>query len=493
MGHTTSPRLLVVLGSAYLAALTQAFNLRPKLDNTGITQDNFDPPIPSWKFDPNLNIPGAQFPPNAHGKIAAALADAPVGTYQPLPSYDPWYRAPEGWESAEPGSVLRVRQHAYNMTPPAILNVRDTFQVLFRSTDSQRNASWGVTTVFIPKTPRCLENSNSTSANCTQPIMSYQLPYDTSCLDASPSFGLQFGEPYGEIAVALSRGWWVSVPDYEGPLASYGANIVAGFVTLDSMRSVINVSSTLYGIPSAKVAMWGYSNGASATESAVEFAAEYAPNLRIEGAAIGGLSPNVAAAGPLLSQTQVAGLLVQGLIGVTSQYPPQRAYLVSRLNPSGPYNATEFFWASYMSGWQSLLYFCYVDIFAYFIGGQADLVVPQITSMFEREGTLGSFGKPNTKLYLYHAVDDDMTPVRDTDTLVTKLCAEGANILYHRNHWGGHNDELTNGRQRALDYMGDVLDGNLGGKRDANSMGMPDTGCKTVELTFMQDPGKPIV
>ncbi|KAM7194558.1 lipase 1 [Naviculisporaceae sp. PSN 640] len=414
------------------------------------------------------------------------MAEAPVGTYLPLPSWDPWYKAPEGWEAATPGTVLRVRQHAYNMTPPAILNVRDTFQVLFRSTDSQKNASWGVTTVFVPKNPRCMENSNTTAPNCTQPILSYQLPYDTSCLDASPSFGLQFGEPYGEIAVALSRGWWVSVPDYEGPLASYGANIVAGYVTLDSARAVLNVSSSVYSIPSAKIAFWGYSNGASATESAVEFAAEYAPDLSIAGAAIGGLSPNVAAAGPLLSQTQVAGLLVQGLIGVTSQYPPQRAYLVSRLNPSGPYNATEFFWASYMSGWQSLLYYCYVDIFAYFIGGQADLNVPQITSMFEREGTLGSFGKPNAKIYMYHAVDDDMTPIGDTDVLVKKLCNEGANILYHRNHWGGHNDELTNGRQRALDFVGDVLDG-------GDTMSMPSSGCKTVELTFMQDPGRPIV
>ncbi|KAK3370552.1 secretory lipase-domain-containing protein [Podospora didyma] len=429
-----------------------------------------------------------------------------------MPSWDPWYRAPDGWETTQPGAVLRIRQHAYNTTPFAVRNVADTFQVLFRSTDSQKNATWGVTTVFIPIQPRCnitttastnsssnnntsssgpssSGSSNSGSSNCTQPILSYQLPYDTSCLDASPSFGLQWGEPYGEIAVALSRGWWVSVPDYEGPLASYGANIVGGYITIDSVRAVLSIANAShYNLSlqnSPRVALWGYSNGASATEAAVELAAEYAPALQIAGAAIGGLSPNVAAAGPQLSQTQVAGLLVQGLIGVTSQYPEQRKYLVSRLNPSGPYNATEFFWASYMSGWQSLLYFCYVDIFSYFIGGRADLEDQRILDMFVREGTLGKFGLPRARLFLYHAVGDDMTPIADTDALVDQLCGRGANILYHRNQWGGHNDELTNGRQRALDFLGDVLDG-------TDIMSAPATGCQTVDLTIMQDPGKPI-
>ena len=164
----------------------------------------------------------------------------------------------------------------------------------------------------------------------------------------------------------------------------------------------------------------------------------------------------------------------------------QRKYILSRLNPSGPYNATEFFWASYMSGWQSLLYFSYVDIFAYFIGGKADLEDPGLTDMFVKEGMMGKFGVPNTKVFLYQAVDDDMAPIKDTDAVVESLCDQGANILYHRNHWGGHNDELTNGRQRSFDFLGDVLDG-------TKVMSAPSTGCQTVNVTFMQPPGKPIV
>ena len=413
---------------------------------------------------------------------------APVGsggTYLLPPSYDSWYRAPEGWEAAEPGSVLKFRPHAYNMTPLPIPNAMDTFQVLFRSLDSQENATWGVTTVFMPSQQ---QHCNGTSSGCTQSILSYQLPYDTSCVDAGPSYGLQYGEPYGEIANALARGWWVSVPDYEGPLASYGANIVAGHITLDSVRAVAATAAVQFGINNTRVALWGYSNGASATEAAVEFAAKFAPDFRIAGAAIGGLSSNPTTAASSLARTQVAGLLVQGIIGVTSQYPEQRKYLLSRLNPSGPYNATEFFYAAYMSGWQSLLYYCYVDIFAYFIGGRADLEVPQMVDMFVREGTLGRFGVPNTKVFLYHAVEDEMAPVQDTDALVEHFCSRDANILYHRNLWGNHNDEITNGRQRALDFLGHVLDSD-----NVPSLQVPLTGCQTVNVTFMQDSGVPIV
>jgi hypothetical protein len=425
--------------------------------------------------------------------MAEAVQAADGWTYLPLPSTDPWYSPPEGWEATEPGTLLRLRQHAYNTTPLAIANAVDTFQVLFRSTDSHQNATWGVTTVFMPAHQPC---SNDTGAadtkNCTLRILSYQLPYDTSCLDASPSFGLQWGEPYGEMAAALKRGWWVAVPDYEGPLASYGANIIAGYITLDSIRAVLEASRRLeppLSFTDTRVALWGYSNGASATEAAVEFAATYAPGLKnkIVGAAIGGVAPMAAMnAAQILAQTQVSGLLVQGIIGITSQYPKQREYVLSRLFPSGPYNATEFFWASYMSGWQSLLYYSYVNVFEYFIGGRADLETPEMVDMFAREGVLGGFGVPNMPVFMYQAVQDEMAPIQDSDNLVDWLCSQGARILYHRNHWGGHNDELTNGRQRALDYLGDVLDG-------SNVLSFPPTGCQTVNVTFMQDPSKPIV
>jgi len=271
----------------------------------------------------------------------------------------------------------------------------------------------------------------------------------------------------------------------EGPLASYGASIVAGYITIDSVRAVLKAAETEFNMTNVQAGLWGYSNGASATEAAVEFAPKYAPELKLAGAAIGGLTPKLISSGPVLSGTQVAGLLVQGIIGVTSQYPDERKYILDRLYPDGPYNVTEFFWATYMSGWQSLLYYSYVNVFEYFRGGQADLEVPHLVDMFVREGTLGGFGVPNTKIFMYHAVYDDLTPIEETDELVSNFCQKGSSILYHRNFWGGHNDELTNGRQRSLDFFANIFDG-------SNVLSVPVSGCQTVNLTFMQDPSKPI-
>jgi hypothetical protein len=300
---------------------------------------------------------------------------------------------------------------------------------------------------------------------------------------------LQFGEPYGEMAEALGRGWWVSVPDYEGPLASYGANILAGHVTLDSVQAVLSVAEQFgfAGPDKAKYALWGYSNGASATDLAIELAATYTPNLKFSGAAIGGLAPSSIVSGPALNGGEVAGLLVQGIIGITTQYPEQRQYLINHLKPSGPYNISEFFSAMYMSGWDSLVHYEYQDVYEYFINGVLDLLDPGMIAMFSRESAVGVHGAPNMPVFIYQAVEDGMAPINETDSVVKKFCDEGARVLYHRNFIGGHNDELTNGRQRALDYLGSVLDGVAKG-----GIVPPTSGCETLNLTFEQPPDQPI-
>ncbi|KAK3937451.1 LIP-domain-containing protein [Diplogelasinospora grovesii] len=425
----------------------------------------------------------------------ASHGDTNNNTYLTAPSNDSWYSPPSGWESKTPGTVLRLRPHAYTLSPFPIKNVNDTFQALFRTTDSHGNASWAVTTVFTPTTIQC----NSTSAagrtkNCNQThgILSYHPPYDTSCVDASPGYGLQWGEPYGEMAEALARGWWVSVPDYEGPLAAYGAGLLAGRAILDSVRAVLK-SVGDFGFPSpdlAKVAMWGYSNGATATQFAAEVAGTYAPDLDpyLVGAAVGGQIVNVSVSGPLLNGKDVAGLLIQGLIGITAIYPDQRQYLLSRLKPSGPYNSSEFLSARSMSGLESLLHFKYQDVWEYFIGGRPDAEVPLMTDLFNHEGATGNHGTPSMPVFIYTVVDDAMSPIDESDKLVTKLCAQGANILYHRNSRGGHNGELTNGRQRALDFLGTVLDG-----KKVPTVNLPATGCRWENLTYEQNPNTPFV
>ena len=153
----------------------------------------------------------------------------------PVPTQDPWYSPPSDWESKSPGTMLSVRYSSYrNISIGACI---DTFQVLYRTTDTNNNASWAVTAVFIPEGHA--ECSAAHPEKCSHGVVTYKVPYDSADPDATPSYLLQYGEPYGEIYELLKRGWFVNTPDYEGPLASYCAGVQAGHATLDSIRAIL--------------------------------------------------------------------------------------------------------------------------------------------------------------------------------------------------------------------------------------------------------------
>ena len=280
------------------------------------------------------------------------------------PSLDPWYRAPFDWDQADPGDVLKIRlAPLLNLT---VGNAMVAYHIMYRSTDSEYNPSWTVTTLFIPWWQyRC---TTASPTLCAHAVLSYQLPYDSANVDASPSYALLAGEPFGEISEALSLGWFVNVPDYEGPLASYGAGVQAGHATLDSVRAVLDVGG-YFGLrlQAAKVALWGYSGGALASEWASELAVQYAPRLQIAGMALGGLTPNITRVANYINGGECAGLLPSALIGITTQHPDAYQWMMSRLKPSGAHGAATFLSAKYLNAMQSMALFKGQNIYDYFV------------------------------------------------------------------------------------------------------------------------------
>lgn len=303
------------------------------------------------------------------------------------------------------------------------------------------------------------------------------MPYDTADPDACPSYLLQYGELYGEMIELLSRGWFVSVPDYEGPLASYMSGKTSGHATLDSVRAVLNISTQL-GIPTKpRAALWGYSGGALATEFAAELAASYAPDLQLAGALIGGSAPNMTTAGELMNRAPSAGLLITAILGLTSQNKPARDAIVGRLIPAGPiYNATVFMAAQNMSAQEALATFMYADVYKFFRNGAQDLWNPQMQAAIDSDATMGYHGIPNMPTFFYKAVPDEFSLVAETDALVAGYCRQGANILYHRNALGGHNEEIWAGHDRVYKYLQNVLDG-------ATQIWRPVTGCASFNVS----------
>lgn len=174
---------------------------------------------------------------------------------------------------------------------------------------------------------------------------------------------------------------------------------------------------------------------------------------------MGGLPSNFTSVYGAIEGTMWAGLLPGGLLGVTSQYPKARAYLVSQLKTDGPYNKTGFLATERMSIAEAFAFYANQTIFSYFKHGQAVLDSPLIQRALNEQSYMGYHGTPTMPMLIYKAVGDELTAIADTDVVVDRYCGVGANIVYERNTIGGHLAEETNGDQRALEWLAQVLGG----------------------------------
>jgi hypothetical protein len=391
----------------------------------------------------------------------------------PPPSKDAWYNPPEGWEKEPVGKVLKTRSPGL---PACVIKYcADTYQYMYRTSDTHGNASWSVTTVFLPEGVQA--GCDTDPEGCSQGAVVYTIPYDSASTDATPSYLVQFGDPYGEMSDVMKRGWFLLLPDYEGPKAAFCDGPQAAYSTLDAVRGAREVGHE-FGLraPTAKWAIWGYSGGAFASGFAAEMAEVYAPELEFAGALIGGPSPNLTTACVNMNGQDTAGLVVSGLIGITAQWPAQRQWMLDHMHKEGPRNASGFMLARYFPATVVLVGYAGHDVYEYFINGRDDILSPTLRGLFDTQGQMGIHGIPNMLTFVYKAGQDEMSPIEETDAYVKTFCDGGANLLYHRNSIGSHNQELWSGRPRALQFLETVLDG-------ADAIEVPKSGCMTVDVT----------
>ncbi|MCJ1449269.1 MAG: hypothetical protein MMC23_009789 [Stictis urceolatum] len=370
-----------------------------------------------------------------------------------LPSDDPWYTAPNGFAGAAPGAILRVR-NAVGLSD-VIANCSMAYNILYRTTDSNYMPSWAVTTVLVPDSSS--RSSAYTSRQSTTALLSQQLPYDSADVNESPSYALYAGNVDPAITAALGLGWYVNVPDYEGPLASFTAGVQSGHATLDSVRAVLGNEPSLG--PTAKYVLNGYSGGALASEWAAELQVQYAPELNFAGASLGGLTPNITSVINTVNRTPYVGLVPNGIIGLLSQNQPLMQYVFGQLKTSGQYNATTFLSARNLTFIKSFTTFVNQDIFDYFADGPAVLQNLAVRALVNRDGVMGYHGVPAMPIFAYKAIGDDVSVIGDTDALIERYCAIGANIKYERNTIGNHAQESLNGAARAMAFLKAVVAG----------------------------------
>lgn len=179
--------------------------------------------------------------------------------------------------------------------------------------------------------------------------------------------------------------------------------------------------------------------------------------MKILGAAIGGIIANLSASVESVNKGSYAGFAFSGIIGLTHAYPSLAKFVDEQLIPA---TRDEFFLPATECATTTLDKLAGKDIGAYFKNGLATLNDPEALSAINDGGIMGLHGLPETPLYLYHAIGDEVSPIATVDALVNRYCAaEIESLEFHRNEIGKHTLEAVTGVSGAMDFLIDRFDG----------------------------------
>lgn len=394
------------------------------------------------------------------GHAAPDPRDVPIAPLPVLvlpPELDPFYKAPANViADTPPGGIIKAR-----MITPALLSLVpfniDAWQLLYRTNDSHGNPIATVTTVVKPRGPAPAEGFK---------LLSYQVAEDSTAQYCAMSYVVQQGsipvdyvnsaEVSLAIALGISQGWVVSIPDYQGPGSAYGAAILGGQATLDGIRATQNFIPAQL-TPGARVGVMGYSGGSIPTGWVAENHGEYAPEINIVGVTMGGVA--MADLRAVLRSNNFnlgAGLIGAALRGFATEYPEVQHVL-----------DTEYDWfGRFMTSIKGML--CHTQGSAFFpwwnyLGsytGPGDVLdVPELSAAI----TAQELGKrdPDVPMYIYQAQNDEFIPSPGVDRLVDKYCRNPeVSIGYTREFFAEHvvgiPGWLPKGYQFIIDRLNDV-------------------------------------
>ncbi|KAL2822804.1 secretory lipase-domain-containing protein [Aspergillus cavernicola] len=372
------------------------------------------------------------------------------------PGEDPFYQPPAGWESTAPGAILRHR------TPPfpvaafglAKVNLDASHQILYRTTDSFGEPITTVTTVLIP------HNADYTK------VLSYQVAQDAADPNCSPSFAIQQFSDAGEalalimpqleylfMSSALNKGWVVIIPDHLGPRSAFLANNLSGQAVLDNIRAALASTKFTKISPQATVTMWGYSGGSLASGFAAELQPSYAPELKIAGAALGGTVPQILPVIEASNKGIFTGLLPAGVQGLANEYPSAQGLIRDNIVPDrwADFNKTQ---ELCLTG--NLIEYLGQDIYTY-VKSEDTFTGPVATKLLS-ENAMGQ-NTPQIPLFIYKAVNDEISPVNDTDDLYNTYCSNGASVEYVRDLLSEHALLTITGGPDAFMWLADRMSG----------------------------------
>lgn len=373
------------------------------------------------------------------------------------PVDDPFYMPPEGFESTAPGSILRHRAPPYPIAAFSLvpINLAASYQILYRTTNSFGDAVATVSTILVP------HNADFTK------LLSYQVAEDSANPNCSPSYAFQleaatdgvFGliMPQLElvfITAALEKGWVVTVPDHLGTKSAFLANNLSGQATLDNIRAALASTDFTNISKDATITMWGYSGGSLASGFAAELQPTYAPELKIVGAALGGTVPQILPVVYATNKGLFTGLIPSGIQGLANEYPSAAQLIADNVLPSkaAAFNKTQ---SLCLTG--DITNYLGQDVFSY-VSDPNIFTEPTATALLDANA-MGQH-VPEIPLYIYKSAGDEISPVNNTDDLVSQIyCPGGASVRYLRDELSEHATMAILGAPDAFIWLEDRMNG----------------------------------
>ncbi|KAI8341263.1 lipase [Chlamydoabsidia padenii] len=261
--------------------------------------------------------------------------------------------------------------------------------------------------------------------------------------------------PYQTI-FSSGKGWYVNVPDHEGPYAYFLVGPNAGHCVLDSIRAVLNSGkNNLTKLHlDAKIQLWGYSGGAHATGWATQLQASYAPDLHITGAAFGGTLVDIDSLVRYNNGKLNSGFNFAGFIALGRQYPLFGKYLDQAILPEKKQKFKDA--ANYCVD-TLLTEYPHQDIQSY--SNQDDFLNNPVFNRVMNESRMGRTGPPKFPVFMYHAEQDEAVPYKPALKLYVDWCSTVADIEFVSHKLLDHGTLALVGIKDVMKFLQDGFQG----------------------------------
>lgn len=362
----------------------------------------------------------------------------------PVPENDPFYAVPADIASYANGAVIGSRK----ITALAYVfpMQTDAWQILYKTNDSHGVPTATVTTLMVP--------TAAWKGTGPRPLVSYQTAEDGTAGKCAPSYGLRAGVLVGGAAAAesglmlqaLIKGWAVSAPDYEGPESQFLAGRLEGQAVLDGVRA--SLAFTGAGLPAnTPVGLWGYSGGSFASSIAAQLEPTYAPEINLQGVALGGFVSEIRDTIDKFNGTIFGGAIAMGVNGPLRAFPEFN--LGQYLSAEGKKKVAAAAGDCISDAVARYPFLGYSDIEAY----PGAMNAPAVVDLLHSISPSGIPGTPSAPVYEYHAQFDQLAPIGTARKQLRRYCDDGVPVQHVVDYLTEHISQVVAGAPGAVAFL----------------------------------------